>query len=124
MSHRILAIEDNQDNMKLFQWALEDEGYEFSAAGSAEEGLEMMEQQVFDLIVMDISLPGMDGITATCLLRSDPRFRDLPIVAATAHAIKEEEIAIRDCGVSALVTKPIDEELFLDTIRDLLAKVT
>lgn len=123
MSHHILAIEDNQDNMKLFRWALEDEGYEFTGASSAEEGLEMIQQQVFDLIVMDISLPGMDGKEATRKLRSDPQFRDLPIVAATAHAIKEEESAILDSGVSALITKPIDEEIFLDTIRSLLTGV-
>lgn len=121
MSQRILAIEDNPDNMKLFRWALEDEGYDFTGAESAEEGLDMIEQQMFDLIVMDISLPGMDGKEATRRLRKDPRFQDLPIVAATAHAIKEEEHAIRNCGVSALVTKPLDEDLFLDTVRSLLA---
>ena len=120
MSQKILAIEDNCDNMKLFRWALEDEGYDFTGAGSAEEGLEMLEQHVYDLIVMDISLPGMDGKEATRRLRNDPRFRDLPIVAATAHAVKEEESAILGCGVSALVTKPVDEQLFLDTIESLL----
>lgn len=122
MSQKILAIEDNSDNMKLFQWALEDEGYDFTGAGSAEEGLDLLEHQVFDLIVMDISLPGMDGKEATRRIRNDPRFRDLPIIAATAHAVKEEESAIRNSGVSALVTKPIDETLFLDTITTLLAE--
>jgi CheY-like chemotaxis protein len=123
MNRRILAVEDNPDNMNLFQWILEDEGYEFTGVASAEEGLELLENHVFDLVVMDISLPGMDGKEATRRLRNDPRFRDLPIVAATAHAIKEEESAIRDSGVSALVTKPLDEQLFLDTIDSLLTEV-
>ncbi len=122
MTHKILTIEDNPDNMKLFQWILEDEGYEFTGVGSAEQGLKLLEESLFDLIVMDISLPGMDGKEATRRLRSDPRFCNLPIVAATAHAIKEEESAIRSSGVSALVTKPLDEQLFLDTIESLLPR--
>jgi len=122
MSARILVVEDNPDNMKLINWALEDEGYELAGASSAEEGLALLEQRVFDLVLMDISLPGMDGKEATRRLRGDPRFACLPIVAVTAHAIRQEEEAIRACGVNDMVTKPIDESRLLDTVEALLAK--
>ena len=120
MSAAILVIEDNPDNMKLFRWTLEDEGYDFTGVHSAEEAFEKLETATFDLIVMDISLPGMNGKEATRRLRADPRFASLPIVAATAHAVKEEEEAILQSGVSELVTKPIDEEAFLQVVRNCL----
>ncbi|HWE35349.1 MAG TPA: response regulator [Isosphaeraceae bacterium] len=118
----ILVVEDNPDNMKLFAWTLEDEGYAFEGVGSAEEALEVLDRRGFDLVLMDISLPGMDGKEATRRLRADPRFARLPILAVTAHAIKGEAEAILEAGVSALVTKPIDEEALLGTIRAHLAR--
>lgn len=119
MQPRILVVEDNPDNMKLFRWTLEDAGYDFTGVGTAEEGLDLAVKVEFDLVVMDISLPGMDGKDAIRWLRSNPQTTHLPIVAATAHAIREEAIAIQSCGVSALITKPIDEELFLETVSAL-----
>ena len=120
MSPMILVVEDNPDNMKLFAWMLEDEGYEFEAAGTAEAGLDALAHRDFDLVLMDISLPGMDGMEATRRIRADSRLAGLPVIAVTAHAIKGEDEAILASGVSALVTKPIDEALLLDTIKDLL----
>jgi CheY-like chemotaxis protein len=118
----ILVVEDNPDNMKLFAWTLEDEGYAFEGVGSAEEAIDILGRRAFDLVLMDISLPGMDGKEATRRLRADPRFARLPILAVTAHAIKGEAEAILEAGVSALVTKPIDEEALLGTIRAHLAR--
>jgi two-component system, cell cycle response regulator DivK len=120
VSRVILVVEDNPDNMKLFAWMLEDEGYVFEAAGSAEEGLEALTRREFGLVLMDISLPGMDGKEATRRIRADRRFAHLPVIAVTAHAIKGEDEAILASGVSALVTKPVDESLLLSTIGDLL----
>ena len=120
MTYRILVVEDNPDNMKLFAWILEDEGYEYQAVGSAEAALEILSRRDFDLVLMDISLPGMDGKEATRRIRADPRLVGLPVIAVTAHAIKGEDEAILASGVSALVTKPIDEALLLETIGDLL----
>ncbi len=117
MSITILVVEDNLDNMKLVAWTLEDEGYAFEAAGSAEQALVALEQRHFDLVLMDVSLPGMDGKEATRWIRAHPRLADLPVIALTAHAIKGEDQAILASGVSALVTKPIDEPLLLATIR-------
>ena len=107
--------------MKLMAWALEDAGYRFEGVGTAEDGLKALERRRFALVLMDVSLPGMDGKEATRRIRADARFAALPVVAVTAHAVTGEREAILGCGVSGLVTKPIDEDLLLDVIRDSLA---
>ena len=113
----ILIVEDNPDSLKLVSWVLRDAGYQFVAVTSAEQALAILEDGVFDLVLMDISLPGMNGKEATRRLRRDPRFRRLPIIAVTAHATIEEEREIRDCGVTAIETKPIDETHLLTLIE-------
>jgi CheY-like chemotaxis protein len=120
MNGNILVVEDNPDNMKLFAWTLEDEGYAFDGVGSGEEALEALRRTAYDLVLMDISLPGMDGKEATRRIRTQPHWAGLPIIAVTAHAIKGEDDAILASGVNALMTKPIDEELLLQTIRSCL----
>lgn len=124
MTAQILIVEDNADNMKLVEWVLEDGGYEFVGVGSAEAALEIVEHRHFDLILMDISLPEMDGSECTRRLRADPRFAKLPIIAVTAHAVKGEEARIRASGVSELVTKPIDEDHLLQVIEGFLEGVS
>lgn len=116
----ILVVEDNPDNRKLVAWLLEDIDATFQAVESAEEAFPALESRRFDLVLMDISLPGMDGKEATRRLRRDPRYAELPIVAVTAHAIETEKQAIRDCGVTALITKPIIESDFFDVVRGCL----
>lgn len=120
MNASILVVEDNADNMKLITWLLEDEGYSFRAVGSAEEALDLVETQTFDLVLMDISLPGMDGMEATRCLRAKPGFENIPVIAVTANAIRGAAEKILSAGVSALVTKPIDEDDLLSTIRSFL----
>ncbi len=122
MGARILVVEDNPDNMKLVTWVLEDHEYDFVEAWTAEEAFEHLELGEFDLVLMDISLPGMDGKEATRKLRSDPRFVDLPIIAVTAHAISGEADAIRQSGVSTILTKPLDETQLMETIQKYLKK--
>jgi CheY-like chemotaxis protein len=120
---KILIVEDNADNMKLFRWTLEDEGYQVTSVTSGEEALETASSMLFDLIVMDISLPGIDGKETTRQLRLKPDYVDRPILAATAHAVKHEENAIRQCGVTDMITKPIDELQLVETIARLIAGV-
>lgn len=119
-SAAILVVEDNPDNMKLFAWTLEDQGYDFQGADSAEAAFEILQRRRFDLILMDISLPGIDGKEAVRRLRDDSRYADLPIFAVTAHAIKGEEESIRASGITRIVTKPIDEDLLIEAIRSQL----
>ena len=120
MNGNILVVEDNADNRKLLEWLLEDDGYSFECVGTAEEGLAALDARPFGLVLMDVSLPGIDGKEATRRIRADPRLARLPVLALTAHAVKGEAEAILASGVTALITKPIDEALLLDAIRDAL----
>jgi len=122
MSARILIVEDNPDNLKLIEWLLEDAGYAFESAGTAERALELIGSEAFDVVLMDISLPDMDGKEITMRLRAQDEFKDLPIIAVTAHAVRGEDTAILASGVSALVTKPIDEDILMTTIRSFLSE--
>ncbi|MGH1372017.1 MAG: response regulator [Cellvibrionaceae bacterium] len=116
MLGKILVIEDNPDNSKLVTWILEDENYEVVCAETAEIGLSKLEESAFDAVLMDISLPGMNGKEATQCIRKNPRLEGLPVLALTAHAIKGERESILESGVNDLLTKPLDEE-------DLIAKL-
>lgn len=113
MGKRILVVEDNPDNMKLVTWILEDEGYDVTPAYSGEDCLTLASDQEFDLVLMDISLPGIDGKEATQRLRQTEAYRNKPIIALTAHAIKGEDEEILQSGVTELITKPLDEEKLL-----------
>ncbi len=120
MTRKILVVEDNPDNMKLVTWILEDENYAVTGVSSGEECLQQLQQESFDLVLMDISLPGIDGKEATRRLRAMEQFRNLPIIALTAHAIKGEDEEIRAAGVTDLITKPLDEDQLLRRLRELV----
>ncbi|NIB39544.1 response regulator [Pseudomaricurvus alkylphenolicus] len=120
MPGTILVIEDNPDNRKLVTWILEDEDYEVVCAETAEEGLELLLDNHFDAVLMDISLPGIDGKEATRRIRAQPRWQELPILALTAHAIKGEHESILASGVTDLLTKPLDEGLLLEQLSTLV----
>lgn len=113
---RILVVEDNPDNSKLVSWILEDEGYEVSCAETAEMGLSMLEGDEFDLVLMDISLPGISGTEATRRIRQHPTLAKLPVLALTAHAIEGERQNILDSGVDDMLTKPINDDVLLASI--------
>lgn len=117
----ILVIEDNPDNQQLVTWILEDEGYRVACAFTAEDGLALLEADPFDLVLMDISLPGMDGKQATRIIRETPHLKHLPVLALTAHAVQGEREAILASGVDGLMTKPLDEDALLATLRSHLA---
>lgn len=120
MSASILVIEDNPDNRKLVTWILEDEGYSVTCSENAESGIETLRAGNFQAILMDISLPGMDGTEATRRIRAMERYQSLPIIALTAHAIKGETEKILASGVNDLITKPVDEELLLASLSALV----
>lgn len=121
MTQHILIVEDNPDNRQLVTWILEDEGYEVTCSPSAEDGLAQLESYDYDMVLMDISLPGMNGKQATKLIRQNEKYSNIPVLALTAHAIATEEAEIMAAGVNALVTKPLDETLLLDTMKQYLA---
>jgi CheY-like chemotaxis protein len=114
----ILFIEDNPVNMELTADLLASAGYIVLQAVTAEEGIAIAQDHSPDLILMDISLPGMDGLSATSLLKSDPRTRHIPVVALTAHAMIGDEAKARAAGCLGYITKPIDTRTFAQAIEE------
>ncbi len=113
----ILVIEDNICNMKLVRSLMEIEGYNIIEAQTAEEGLELTRKHFPDLILMDIQLPGMDGLSATRQIRTDPEIKEIPVLALTAYAMKGDKQKAMDAGCSGYITKPLDKKHFLKTLK-------
>ncbi len=118
---RILLIEDNAINRRLAQFLLKSQGYEVWEAASADEAFGWLKEKRPDLILMDIHLPGMDGLTATRRLKADPATRDIPVLVVTSYALKGDEAKAFEAGCSGYVTKPIDKRLFLKAVAKALA---
>jgi two-component system cell cycle response regulator DivK len=116
----ILMVEDNADNADLATWMLEDANYVVTVAPTAEVGLALLEANSYAIILMDISLPGMDGKDAIRLIRENPRIQGMPIIALTAHAVLNERDDIMASGANCIVTKPIDEDLLLLKLEEMI----
>ena len=117
MTKRILVIEDTEDNRQIVRDLLESAGYELIEALDGLEGVAAAEREHPDLILMDIQLPGIDGYEALRLIRDDPRVGDVPVVAVTAFAMREDrERAARE-GFDGYLGKPI-------SVRALMAQVS
>ncbi|MDW2981081.1 response regulator [Rhodanobacter sp. KK11] len=112
MTQRILVVDDNPTNLKLAMCVLELEGYLVDHAVDAEQALVLLHDIVPDLILMDISLPGMDGLTLARRLKTQERFKNVPIVALTAFAMKGDEERAREAGCDGYIAKPIDTRAF------------
>jgi two-component system, cell cycle response regulator DivK len=118
---RILVIEDNAANMRLATFVLESAGHVVLGAADAEIGLTVARAELPDLILMDIQLPGMDGLQAAALLKADPVTRAIPIIALTALAMKGDEERIRAAGCDDYIAKPLDYKNLLTVIGSNLA---
>lgn len=118
---RILLVEDNPVNRRLAQFLLKSKGYEVWEATTVPEAFAVLKERRPDLILMDIQLPEVDGLTATRHLKADPATQDIPVVAVTSYAMKGDETRALEAGCSGYVTKPIDKTLFLDTVARVLA---
>lgn len=119
----ILIVEDNPLNMELARDILEARGYTVLEANTAQEGIEAVQQHKPALVLMDVQLPGMDGLTATKLLRQDSTLSQVCIVALTAHAMKGDEEKVLEAGCNGYISKPIDTRQFPLQIADFLQKV-
>jgi two-component system cell cycle response regulator DivK len=118
----ILIIEDNPANMKLAVFVLEQAGYGVVSAVDAEAGLTLARELHPDLIMMDVQLPGMDGLAATALLKQDEATRGIPVIALTALAMKGDEARIREAGCDAYIAKPIRYQEVLTTVAAQLTR--
>ncbi len=116
----ILIVEDNEKNRKLLWKVLKFEGYEVLEATTAEEGLEIAREHKPALILMDIQLPGMDGLAALAQLRSDPKTQNIPAIAVTASALPGDIQRIRDAGFDTYQTKPIRVKDFTEAVQKVL----
>jgi len=121
---QVLLIEDNASNRKLLGDLLRHAGHQVHLAESADAGIELALAQRFDLVVMDIQLPGMDGLTATRLLRANPLTQALPVLAVTAHAMRGDRQRILDAGCDGYVAKPIAYKTFLAEVGRLIEAPT
>jgi two-component system, cell cycle response regulator DivK len=122
MSQSILVVDDNPSNLKLFKFLLALPGYVVSTAGNAEQALAVLGQLVPDLIIMDLQLPDVDGLTLTRQLKADPRMRDVPIVAVTASAMKGDEERARAAGVDGYMSKPVEKRAFRAMVASYLER--
>jgi two-component system, cell cycle response regulator DivK len=112
----ILIVEDNEKNLKLVRDLLQVKGYHTLEAGTAELGIELASHHTPQLILMDIQLPGVDGVTALGQLRADPATAKIPVIALTAFAMQDERQRFRSAGFDGYLVKPIN-------IRELLTVV-
>jgi CheY-like chemotaxis protein len=105
---RILVVDDNVTNLKLIEYLLKAKGYDVLTAVDADGALEVVRAQRPALVLMDLQLPGMDGLELTRKLKSDPNTADIAIVAVTAYAMKGDEQRALDAGCDGYIGKPID----------------
>ncbi len=116
----ILIVEDNEKNRKLMRDVLQFKGYQTVEAETAEEGIRIAQEARPALILMDLQLPGMNGIEALMHLRSDPRTEAIPIIAVTASAMTQDRQRIMAAGFDGYQTKPIHVKEFLAAVRQVL----
>jgi two-component system cell cycle response regulator DivK len=124
MMLRVLIIEDLPVNMLLMVAILQRAGHEAIEAHTATDGIRLAREQQPDVILMDIQLPDMDGLTATRLLKADPVLQAIPVIAVTAYAMKGDEEEVFAAGCDAYVTKPIRYREFLTELETVASRRT
>lgn len=115
--NRILIVEDNEKNLKLFGVIVKSLGYEILTAMNGEEGVVIAKKESPDLILMDIQMPVMDGITALNMLKSEERTKNIPVIALTSYAMARDKEKFLGLGFSDYISKPIDVNKFKETIE-------
>ena len=120
---RVLLVEDVAINRTIAIALLKKVGFDVLSAVNGQEALDLLEKETVDLVLMDIQMPVMDGLTATQAIRADQRFKDLPIIAMTAHATHEDRALSAAAGMNAHLTKPFTPSGLYDAIRPWLAPI-
>ena len=117
---KILLVEDNEMNRDMLSRRLERKGFEVVMAVNGEAGVEMASSDNPDLILMDLSLPVIDGWEATRRIKADPATQGIPVIALTAHAMASDEVKAREAGCDDYDTKPVNLNRLLEKIGTLL----
>ncbi len=115
-SKHILIVEDNPANLQLAVFLLKNVGFTVSSATHGAEAVETVKAGKFDLILMDVEMPGMDGLAATRTIKADPAFAHIPVVALTAYAMKGDKERCLAAGCSGYITKPISTREFVHAV--------
>jgi CheY-like chemotaxis protein len=118
----VLVVDDNEMNLKLVSVLLTVRGYDVRTAADAAQALEVLAGFAPAVILMDIQLPGMDGLELTRQLKADPRTSSIPIIAITAYAMKGDDQKALDAGCDAYVSKPIDLDTFPAVVAHWVAR--
>jgi two-component system cell cycle response regulator DivK len=121
MTYVILVVEDNERNLKLLRDVLGYAGYDVRVARTAEDGIALAVSAPPDLVLMDLQLPGIDGMEALRRLRESPRTAGIPVVAVTAQAMKQDRERALDAGFNGYIEKPISVRAFPDQVRRFLS---
>jgi len=121
-SKTVLIIEDNELNMKLVRSMLQLAHYEIVEAQNAEDGIKLAREHLPNLILMDIQLPGIDGLDATGIIKKDRKLAHIPIVALTSYAMQGDEEKAISAGCTGYIAKPIDTRNFLDILSQYLTQ--
>ncbi|GAB1471490.1 response regulator [Chloroflexota bacterium] len=121
---RILIVEDNMDTYELVRFILEKNGFETFLAMNGRDGVTAATKQKPDLVIMDLSMPEMDGWTATRLIKSNPATAPIPLITLTAHALPGDRKRAFDAGCNEYITKPMDLLDLLDTVKSWVEKKT
>jgi two-component system cell cycle response regulator DivK len=120
MNELILIVEDNEKNRKLVRDVLQHKGYKTLEAETGEEGVRLAQESHPALILMDIQLPGMNGIEALGRLRADAKTKKIPVIAVTASAMTHDRAKIMSAGFDGYQSKPINVKEFLVAVREML----
>ena len=118
---QILIVDDNRTNLKLMRVLLETEGYNVRTATEAGEVFQTLQSAAPRLILMDIQLPGIDGLTVTRALKAEPDTKEIPVVGISAHALQEDMQRALEAGCVAYLPKPLDTRRFRDLVVSLLS---
>jgi two-component system, cell cycle response regulator DivK len=118
---RVLLVEDNVDNFELVRFLLERAGFEVLGGRDGQQALDVARKELPDLILMDLSLPGIDGWTAGRELKADPATAQIPLLALTAHTLPGDRKRTMESGFNGYISKPIDVVRFAEMIEEALA---
>jgi two-component system cell cycle response regulator DivK len=118
----ILIVEDNDKNLKLVRDVLQVKGYQTIEAGTGEDGIALARERHPDLILMDIQLPGINGIEALKLLRADASTARIPVIAVTASVMQQDRNLITEAGFDGYIGTPINLKEFIETVRTMLER--
>ena len=117
---KILIVEDNPMNMELAVDLLELAGFNVVQAETAEKGIALANAELPDIILMDIALPGMDGLTAARIIKADDLTKEIPVIALTAHAMRGDEDRAMAAGCDGYLTKPVNTRTFSGAVGDFI----